>query len=78
MLRFKGMTFNSQMYLVDGWDTPEWNMIWNKWLEGDVEKSLGQTRDFPLEDPGGVSLFKELDAKIIIQLKFYFPYFSIT
>ncbi|XP_002168100.2 uncharacterized protein LOC100197876 isoform X1 [Hydra vulgaris] len=52
VLRFKGMTFNSPMYLVDGWDTPEWNMIWNKWLEGDVDKSLGQTRDFPLEDPG--------------------------
>ncbi|XP_057301021.1 uncharacterized protein LOC130635645 isoform X2 [Hydractinia symbiolongicarpus] len=52
-LRFKGMTFNEPLYLVDGWGTREWDYVWTRNFRLEEEDSLSQARDMPFFDIAG-------------------------
>ena len=53
-MRFKGMVFNEPLVTVDGWETPEWNMLWLKNYDKDEFKVVGAHIEFPQYDIAGV------------------------
>jgi len=66
--RFKGMVFNEPLVLVDGWDTPEWNTIWMKHNNQDIEKTVGALVEVPLTDISGAGATYGLTYDSVIVL----------